>query len=153
MMQGCPSQWVSEKWLPSGDAAGETPERTKMMAGQKNLQYLNISNVKTADIKKGRQYESFMSFKWLPSKNNWRFATGEFWTCVLGLNYSLMDGCDCLNGKMKHYTEMPSVLINRMLVIFVPLQPTQWDRNSSRLHDCIIKYLTFLRICCRKHQF
>lgn len=64
MMQGCPSQWVSEKCLPSGDAAGETPEETKMMAGQKDFQYFNISNVKTADIKKGRQYKSFiMSFK------------------------------------------------------------------------------------------
>lgn len=36
--------------------------------------------------------------------------------------------------------------------MLVLLWPTQQDRNSSRLHDGIIKPFTFIQICCSKHQ-
>lgn len=34
--------------------------------------------------------------------------------------------------------------------MFVPLRPTQQDRNSSRLHDCIIKHFNFTATHCSK---
>lgn len=34
--------------------------------------------------------------------------------------------------------------------MFVPLRPTQQDRNSSRLHDSIIKHFNFAQAYCSK---
>lgn len=45
------------------------------------------------------------------------------------------------DGWIKRCTD--TELINRRLVMFVPLRPTQQDRNSSRLHDCLIKHFNF----------